>query len=210
MFGVDELEDRVRRRGRIAALPGSHPLRGGGVHLGVRGKLRRVLRGTTGPVGRVTAGLDERDVDAERRDFLRERFGKAFERPLRCVIQPDIRKRHDPADARHRDDVTALLFAHDRQHGLRDPERAEEVRLHLLARFRFRDFLDGAEAAVSGVIDQDVDPAESLLCGRDRFEHRVPIVHVEGERENRVAERVRECRNVARLPRRRDDPVSAT
>ncbi len=65
-----------------------------------------------------------------------------------------------PADARHLNNVTGALRAHDRQRRLCDPQRAEKVRLELRSHVVFRQFFDHAEVAVAGVVDDDVELAE--------------------------------------------------
>ena len=59
------------------------------------------------------------------------------------------------------------LLAHDRQHGLGDPQCAEQVRLELRPGLAFGDLFDHSEQPVSGVVDRDVDPTEprqALRC----------------------------------------------
>ena len=73
-------------------------------------------------------------MDAERRDLLRQRLREALQRPLGRVVDADVLERGDAADRRHLDDVPAALRPQERQRGLGDPQRAEHVRLDLVAR----------------------------------------------------------------------------
>ena len=62
---------------------------------------------------------------------------------------------------------TALL-AHDGQHGPGDVHRAAEVRLELLLELLRRQLLEEACEEVPGVVDQHVDPAETVEGGLHR------------------------------------------
>ena len=91
-----------------------------------------------------------------------------------------------PADRRHLDDVPAALGAQERQRRLGNPQRAEHVGLDLVARFGFREFLDEAELAVAGVVDDDVEAPEVVVRRGDGGEIRVAIGHVELDGQQRV------------------------
>ncbi len=71
------------------------------------------------------------------------------------------------------------LLAQERQRRLGDPERAEEVGLHLVADVGLAELLDHAELAVAGVVDDDVEAAELLVRRADRGERAVPVGDVE-------------------------------
>ena len=116
-LGVDDQEDRLRGRRRVAGpLP---PARA----LGLRRLAHRVvgveLGGVPGrrpvPVGREPTRLDERHVDAELLDLVRERLAEALQCPLRGVVHADVRERRDAADRGDLDDVPAALLAQERQ-----------------------------------------------------------------------------------------------
>ena len=81
--------------------------------------------------------------------------------------------------------MARLLGAHDRQRRLRDPERAEDVGLDLGAGLRLADFLDGAELAVAGIVDDDVEAAEALVGLGDRGVDGRLVVDVEPGRRRR-------------------------
>ncbi len=61
------------------------------------------------------------------------------------------------------------LPAQLRQRGPDDGERAEEIGLHLGAEFGIGSFLDCADDAVAGIVDDNVDAAEAADRGRDRL-----------------------------------------
>ena len=106
-----------------------------------------------------------------------------------------------------------------RQRGLGDPQRAEDVRLDLVARLLLGQLLDEAELPVAGVVDDDVEPAEVVVRLLDRGEVGVAVGHVELDRQQRVAvllDEVVERRGVARgggdlvaALQRRDRPLPA-
>ncbi len=59
--------------------------------------------------------------------------------------------------------MPAALRPQVRKRGLGHPERAEEVRLDLVARLVFGQLLDEAEVPVAGVVDHDVELAEVVV-----------------------------------------------
>src|SRR5437660_6792686 len=59
--------------------------------------------------------------------------------------------------------MAGALRAHDRQRRLGHPESAEHIGFDLVAGFLFADLLDGAEMAVAGIVDDDVEPAKALV-----------------------------------------------
>jgi hypothetical protein len=83
--------------------------------------------------------------------------------------------------------VAAALLAQQRQRGLRDPQRAEQVGLDLSTGLLLGDLLDRPEVAVAGVVDDDVQAAEMLVSLGDGGERRLPVGDIEREREQRVA-----------------------
>ena len=191
LVGVDHLQDRLRRRGRVAGA-GARPLGplAGGVlaDLVVVGQRRGVPGGRPAPVRGERAGLDDRHLHAERLDFLGEGLAQSLQRPLRRVVHADVLERRDPADRRDLQDVARVLAAQDGQRGLGDPQRAEHVRLELVARVGLGQFLDHAELAVAGVVDDDVEPSEVPGGQFHRREVRRAVVDVQLQRQQRVAE----------------------
>nr|ANY57991.1 LysR transcriptional regulator [uncultured bacterium] len=185
MLRVDQGEDRRCRRGGLTDLE-LHGVLGTGPR--VVGRLGAAARSPVEPVGRVRSGLDAGDVDTEPLDLLPQRFGKAFERPLRGVVGTDAGVGAHAALAGHLHQVAAALAPQDGQHRLRDPHRAEEVGLHLLPQFAFREFLDHAEVAVARVVDDDVDAPEVLGRAVDRREDALPVGDVEPQRQHGAGE----------------------
>jgi hypothetical protein len=101
--------------------------------------------------------------------------------------------------------VAAALLAQHGQRGARDVGDAEEVGLDLRAKVVVGHVLDGADVAVPGVVDHDVETAESLdglLHGRAC---RSRIGHVERDRANAIAVLRDQCRQVVRPTRGGDD-----
>ena len=93
------------------------------------------------------------------------------------------------------------LLAQIRQRGLGDPQRAEHVRLDLVAGVLLGQLLDEAELAVAGVVDDDVQAPEMVVGLLDRGEVGGAIGDVQRDRQNRVAElvdQIGQCRGVAR------------
>ena len=82
------------------------------------------------------------------------------------------------------------LLAQIRQRGLGDPQRAEHVRLDLVAGVLLGQLLDEAELAVAGVVDDDVQAPEMVVGLLDRGEVGGAIGDVQLDRQNRVAELV--------------------
>lgn len=97
------------------------------------------------------------------------------------VPSPEIE--HDLAgDGRDVDDGSAPLLPHVRQDELRQPGQAEDINLQLPAGFFDGHVLDGAEGAVTGIVDQDVDPALRLQDGGDTGLHRSLVRHIQRQR----------------------------
>lgn len=84
--------------------------------------------------------------------------------------------------------MAAALSAQVRQRRLRDPQRAEDVRLDLRARFVLGDLFEHSELSVAGVVDDDVEPPEMVVGRLHRGEIGVTIRHVECQREQRITE----------------------
>ncbi len=129
----------------------------GGCRLGER---------TTREVGPESAGLHDGDRDAKGREFAVERTAQSLDGAFggRVVARSD---RGDlRADRRDVDDGARPASAHPRQHGLDHRDRAEEVRLEKPTDIGIVALLDGGAVPVPGVVDQDVDAAESAfgLC----------------------------------------------
>ena len=100
---------------------------------------------------------------------------------------PDVLERGDAADRRHLDDVPAALGPQVRQRGLGDPQRAEHVRLDLVAGVGLGEFLDEAELPVARVVDDDVEPPEMVVRLLDGREVGLAVGDVQTDRQDRVA-----------------------
>ena len=59
------------------------------------------------------------------------------------------------------------------------PERAEDVRLELIARLLLAELLDHAELPVAGVVDDDVQAPEVLMGAADGLEHGLAVGDVQ-------------------------------
>ena len=79
------------------------------------------------------------------------------------------------------------LRPQDRQRRLGDPERPEEVGLHLGPDLVLGQLLDEPEVPVAGVVDDDVELPEGPVRGLDGREVRLPVGDVELERQDRLA-----------------------
>ena len=99
--------------------------------------------------------------------------------------------------------------AQERQRGLGDPQRAEQVGLELVAGVGLAELLDHAELAVAGVVDDDVEPAEVLVRLRDGGEVGVAVGDVELERQQPVAVLLDEVVEGGQVARGGGDRVAA-
>ena len=79
------------------------------------------------------------------------------------------------------------LRPHDWQDRLGHPQRAEEIGFDLVAGFGFGDLLDGAEQAVAGIVDGDIDAAEAFVRLLHRGIDGRLVADVEGKRQQPVA-----------------------
>ena len=127
--------------------------------VGLDRALRRFQR-AAGPVGAERAGLDDQDLDPERRDLLGERFGQALDGELGRRVIAGAGKADEAAHRRDVDDRARLLGPHDRQHRARHRGEAEKIGLEHGADVGVLALLDRGEIAVAGVVDEDVDAAE--------------------------------------------------
>ena len=128
------------------------------------------------------AGLDDDDVDAERRDLEAQRVADRLERVLGRVVEAAAGEREVRAHRADVDDLAAALRAHAGQHELRQAHEAEDVRLELAAHLVDADRLDRARLRVAGVVDEHADGAVLGLDRRDRGRHRRLVGDVERER----------------------------
>src|ERR1700743_2205663 len=80
----------------------------------------------------------------------------------------------------HLEDVAGPALAQVWNGGLRHPERAEQVRLDLIASIALGELLDRAEVTVAGVVDDDVELTEVIVGLLDRVERGRAVGDVEG------------------------------
>src|SRR2546427_7318841 len=80
----------------------------GGVRV-VGNRTLSLARRASRPVGAKSTGLYERDLDAERRNFDRQRFREPFHGKLGGVVVGERRKTLQSADRGNVDDVSAAL-----------------------------------------------------------------------------------------------------
>src|SRR5216684_2580475 len=184
---VDHLQDGRPGCFRVAAGPaadGAEVIRQPCTQAVVEGQLRRLHGRGPVPIRLVARRLDERDLDAELLHLGGERLAEGFQRTLGSVVEATGREGLNSADRRDLDDVPRLLLAQDGQRRLGDPERAEEVGLHLRPRLLGGDFLDGAEEPEAGVVHHHVEAAEVVARELDGLLDRCPVGHVEGKRQH--------------------------
>src|SRR6185437_4755345 len=104
---------RITRRYGGAFFDDGADSRGGGAVVGLE---RRAEPGTAVPeLGARTAGLDDRDADAERGDLLGHSLGEPLDAPLGGVIHGPAGERGLPAVGGDLDDEAAALGAQVRQ-----------------------------------------------------------------------------------------------
>src|SRR5690242_10408183 len=137
------------------------------------------------------AGLDQRDVNAERPQLVPQRLGVALERELAGGIERAKGNRGDPGERADRDDLARARCAHPWQHGLYHPYDAEEIRLELRFRFSEAGFLGRSHQGVAGIVDEHVDLSDTLHAGaygvvgahieRDEIAGRLPRRAEDGE-----------------------------
>jgi len=132
-------------------------------------------------VGAESAGLDQRHADSERRDFPGEGLRNPFHRHLRgCVIATAGIRRHG-GHGSDVDDVPAALGPQARKRGLDYPACTVEVDGKYMLDLVVGCFLDGAQQAVAGIVDDHVDSAVQLESGGNRPRHGLRVRHIEGE-----------------------------
>src|SRR5665811_1504688 len=134
-------EDPQRRVVRVHqgehGVPGRNRVTGGAAPAGpvgglftdlvVGGQRRGVLGRAAAPVGGVTTGLDEGDLDAEAGNLLRERLAQTFQSPLRRVVDADGGERGDPADGGDLQEMTAALGAQERRGSAAPDKRLDAI-----------------------------------------------------------------------------------
>src|SRR5262249_26866473 len=93
--------------------------------------------------------------------------GEAFQRKLTCAIQ---RTELDAKEAAKRGDIKDSSLASSTHAGQRSPSHVEDaihIRCELLINVVHRHFFEEPHMAITGVIDQNVDPAKSRYSSID-------------------------------------------
>src|SRR5580692_11228664 len=78
-------------------------------------------------IGSGSAGFDQRDLDAEFRDFRNDSFKESFNTPLRGRIDTHARIGHLTLLARDLQDSATVLLAHLRNNGFREYDASQEI-----------------------------------------------------------------------------------
>jgi hypothetical protein len=179
---IEELLDGRDQRPVLVHLPG-------GAHV-------RIAR----EFGAEVAGLDDRDLDAERGNLVPQRLAPGLKGELARAVSAKPADRDQSADARQVEHVTAPLRPHVRQHGTREFGGGEEVQLHLLAQLVGRERFHSTEGTPSGDIGQHVDPTEP---GKRRGNGVFPLPRVGSPQRAATASSrsTRRAANTARSPR---------
>ena len=137
-----------------------------------------VPRGRAAPVGAERARLDDGHKKSERRDLVRQRFRKAFERELAGAVE---RSKFGAADAGNGGDVENAPLAggaHPGQHRARDVECAEQIGVEHLHHFFRSGRLRRTDDKVPRVLHDDVDTALFTNDSRSGGAGRVLRKHV--------------------------------
>jgi hypothetical protein len=85
-------------------------------------------------------------------------FREALDSPLGGRVGGPAGRAQPPAHRGDLDEVAGALLAQQRDGGLGDDDRAEQVGVDLLTEVLQRSVLDRADVAVAGVVDDDVQP----------------------------------------------------
>jgi len=145
------------------------------------GMLARVLA----EFGLGGAGVDARNVDAERLHFAAQGVGKAAHAVFAGRVN-GVGGRRDPArDRGHVDDVPASAFEHTGQDGVRNLDDAQQVDrdLHFDVALGGHVFEPG-EPPETGVVEQDVYPAVDVKHGIHHDLDLFAVRHVHGDSES--------------------------
>src|SRR4051794_99475 len=131
-------------------------------------------------VGAKPARLHDRDVYAERGQLVVQRLGYALKGELGRAVQARRRNGREAAHGADVQDVSGALGPQCRQCRPQRVEHAEDVDVEQRPGSLVGDLLDRADEAVAGVVDHDVDPAESGQAGLHRSHQLLWFGHVRG------------------------------
>jgi len=163
LVGFDRGDDRARTASRVARLLAMALLRAdatiaGGIVI-VTDPRRRLLDRVRSTEPRAEGTwCHHGNADAEQPYLFRERVRHRLDRELRHVIIADAGIGDEPTDRADIDDTPVPARAHARQHGHDECDWPEQVGLEQRADIVVLAFLDRGEIAVTGIIDENVDP----------------------------------------------------
>jgi len=127
------------------------------------------------------SGHNVADLDVVVTHFLHQGFAKAVESKLRGIVSGHLRMRIHSGQRRDVDDVTAAASLHLRDRFMATMENAKYIRLQHRAKILRCSVLDLLESADSGVVDQNVEPAEFFDRVIDQRSNLVVVSHVADE-----------------------------
>ena len=177
-IGVRDFLDADRRGAEDPDLVKQRPVGVGVVEVDLR---------PLGAAGRHRPRLQHVHGDPEVTRLDRQGLGQRLERPLAGRVRPDQREDQPALNARDEDELARALRPHARQHGLRDPQRAERVQLEDLPDRLERNCLERRADGRPGIAHEDVDASRAGDRGVDR--RLVGYVEAEPERGRDVVKR---------------------
>ena len=174
-LGVDQRDDGISHKLRVLLRIGFQKVR-----KSCQSCLRRISHVTiTGiAVGRgwidqiaeepggKSAGLNDRDIDAELAQFHAVVFAQGFDRPFGCIVWAVERKNDTSQQARNIEDQTGSTAAHLRQDGTDHALDAVDIDVEKPMEIVSREVLLQPMSANTGIVDQNIDMSQSGLCFR--------------------------------------------
>src|ERR1700730_5828969 len=128
----------------------------------VRQQVRGILTGAPCPVGSNTSWLECADLDAERRNFHRQRIAETAHGPLGCVIRRIAGNREATTDRGNLKDMTALLLTHHWHGGARGVHHAVKACVHDRLKVLCTHLLKRRKLPITGIVDQNIQPTEGV------------------------------------------------
>ena len=172
-LGLDGFDDDAGRQDRIARLlPGdfTEMMNGLSARLPISGDraggiMDRVLGEKVGAEG---AGLNQRDPNAQRPDFLGQAFGQPLQGEFRRRVNPRARHGGKSGDGRHVDDMSPALGPKEGKRRLDHLKWSEKIDVENAPNFRGAGFLDRSKQSIPGIVEDHVQPAVARLSRHDR------------------------------------------
>src|SRR6266436_3985970 len=128
----------------------------------VRQYSRRILPGTSCPVGSNTSWLQCADLDPKRRDFHCQRIAETAHSPLGRVIRRISGNREATTDRGHLKDVTAFLLPHHWDSSACCVHHTVKACVHDSSEVLRTHLLERRKLPKSGIVDQNVQPPEGV------------------------------------------------